>query len=132
MDETTDEKSEDVEKCQIKECSSKDNQEPVCGSDNMTYDNVCLLENTNCQQGLDISVKSQGQCQVSKQVEESDNNNEKKCETACTREFFPICGSDGKTYNNKCLLKVATCLNPEVKQKNNGPCHPEKFSEAGM
>ena len=141
--ETSDEKSEEeiVEKCQIKECSSSEDDDnqggPVCGSDNMTYDNLCLLENTNCQQGLDISVKSQGQCQVSKnQVEEeekSDNNNkEKKCETACTREFFPICGSDGKTYNNKCLLKVATCLNPEVELKNHGPCDPEKFNEAGM
>ena len=56
----------------------------------------------------------------------------KKCETACTREFFPICGSDGKTYNNKCLLKVATCLNPEVELKSHGPCDPEKFNEAGM
>ena len=140
--ETSDEKSEEeiVEKCQIKECSlseDDDNQGgPVCGSDNMTYDNLCLLENTNCQQGLDISVKSQGQCQVSKnQVEEeekSDNNKEKKCETACTREFFPICGSDGKTYNNKCLLKVATCLNPKVELKSHGPCDPEKFNEAGM
>ena len=124
---------EEVEKCQITECSSGDDQEPVCGSDNMTYDNICLLENTNCQQGLNISVKSKGQCQVEQQVEsDSSDNNEKKCETACTREFFPICGSDGKTYNNKCLFKIATCLNPDVKLKNNGPCDPEKFSEAGM
>ena len=61
-----------------------------------------------------------------------DNDKEKKCETACTREFFPICGSDGKTYFNKCLLKVATCLNPEVELKSHGPCDPEKFNEAGM
>lgn len=27
----------------------------------------------------------------------------------CPSYFFPVCGSNGKTYNNKCLLKVAAC-----------------------
>ena len=50
-----------------------------------------------------------------------------QCEIDCTKEeFFPICGSDRKTYNNNCLFKVATCLNPKVKLLYNGKCYGER------
>ena len=31
------------------------------------------------------------------------------CCKKCKRYFRPICGSDGKTYNNKCFMKAAAC-----------------------
>jgi hypothetical protein len=43
-----------------------------------------------------------------------------ECNANCVREFKPICGSDGVTYNNKCLLELAAC------RKTEG----EKISEA--
>lgn len=45
------------------------------------------------------------------------------CSGACTREYDPVCGSDGKTYSNSCKLRQADCRSwTRITMAHRGEC----------
>ena len=51
-----------------------------------------------------------------------------ECPEACTIEYKPVCGSDGKSYQNECHLEITKCMEklPDLFVKSKGEC-PEPF-----
>jgi len=47
-----------------------------------------------------------------------------KCGENCPYNFAEVCGSDGKTYSNECVMRVESCQagNPGVRKAYDGPC----------
>ncbi|CAH1794117.1 unnamed protein product [Owenia fusiformis] len=122
--------------------------EPVCGSDEKTYGNLCEFAVGACKarrDGSTISIVNNGECDDGKEVgilepmdgddmsgngEGSGDEKNQVCPTICTREFNPLCASDGKTYNNPCLLRIAVCEATkngitDLKKVKDGACDAE-------
>ena len=49
---------------------------------------------------------------------------------ACTREYIPMCGSNGKTYGNMCTLVAAMCKDNTLALASEGACEEERAKVA--
>ena len=72
---------------------------PVCGSDGVTYSNVCRLLSSSCLSGADLSVLYPGTC---------------SCPSSCPQlALDPVCGEneDGTVdqFASRCHLQAAAC-----------------------
>lgn len=93
----------------------------MCGSNGITYGNEC---NFRCARKTNpnISLRHNGACRSNRGKRAAAN--EELC--LCTQELHLICGTNGVTYDNPCLLKCAAKTRPDLKVAKEGPCEGGK------
>eukprot|EP00122_Pirum_gemmata_P013314 Pgem_evm1s12399 len=129
---------------------------PVCGSNGVMYDTKCQMNIEACNKGINLEVQDIKNCNPTKeQLEFISKNNKKeekekekegtkeeeeekkekegtpatdrKCNFLCMTQYYPVCGSDGVMYDNKCKMNIDACnkgVNLEVQDIKN--CKPTK------
>ena len=62
-------------------------------------------------------------CQFGGRCEERDGSFGCVCDTECTTEYLPVCGSDSVTYSNNCSMMGASCRKQqEIRRVMDGEC----------
>ncbi|XP_071039097.1 agrin-like isoform X2 [Parasteatoda tepidariorum] len=112
-----------------------DAYDPVCGSDGTTYRNDCEMRRGSCQKGINLATVFFGECDgalVRFREDHEVNTHILTCEMAncryggvcdhdprghvhcictfhCSPLRDPVCGSDGRMYENECRLREEAC-----------------------
>jgi hypothetical protein len=128
---------------------------PLCGSDRRTYGNICHLNTKNRLDGTRVRRVSSGTCPQQRCVPDVQpitcvctdcQSNSASCSSSsnpnrpvtCSNVSRAVCGTNGVTYRNACLLSLRTaCLGYPVRVCHKGPCRrsqdeDEKAPEAGI
>lgn len=108
---------ERVEKIQDDQtCACTFVYDPMCASDGRTYPSQCEFDCAK-QLNSNLEVISRGQCvEVNKLPVQSDN----VC--ICKMNYEPICGTDDKTYSNRCMMNCEQRVRTGLGIKHAGEC----------
>ncbi|GMF22100.1 unnamed protein product [Phytophthora lilii] len=87
--------------------------DPVTDENGVEYSNECYLQMAKCKnkraRGLAASVDTK--------------SGSSSCDNrVCTMDYSPVCGSDGVSYSNFCMLSLAHCKNSTIVQVSDGEC----------
>ncbi|KAG7472748.1 hypothetical protein MATL_G00112170 [Megalops atlanticus] len=133
-------------RCECPQCQGQPFS-PVCGSNGVTYDNVCELGHASCVLRKRIEVARAGSCDEECGSGGSGSGADGGCEQDRCRTFggswdedaeddrcvcdftchsvprSQVCGSDGRTYSSECELKKTRCERQEhLLIQSQGPC----------
>ncbi|KAG8316609.1 hypothetical protein J6590_046655 [Homalodisca vitripennis] len=102
----------------VENCPKDEAPAPVCGSDGVTYENICELRKFVCESKLPIELDYEGDCELCLDVQCKYGARCRAgvciCPSACPDELDePVCASNMMTYKNECdMQKHACALDP--------------------
>uniref|UniRef100_A0AAV1VI41 Kazal-like domain-containing protein n=1 Tax=Peronospora matthiolae TaxID=2874970 RepID=A0AAV1VI41_9STRA len=97
----------------------------VCGSDNVTYDNICKLEEAAAQTSK-LTFAREGACDPVPDSPKPDGPSKEFEESClCLHVEGNACGSDGVTYSSICDLVDAKCNDPTKADLEKVPCEED-------